>query len=93
MLLKVPDKKSQDKKDASINGFTTLLSKMMAPFFKIECPPERKFCYSPGTVHKDKPWSTAEMKRFRHPPPPKKLKYKQMEIFTHLSAKKILHRL
>ena len=63
MLLKVPDEESQDKKDASINGFTTLLSKMMAPFFKIECPPERKFCYSPGTVHEDKPWSTAEMKR------------------------------
>ena len=62
-ILKVPDEESQDKIDAFINGFTTLLSKTMAPFFEIECPPERKFRYSSRTVHEDKPWSTAEMKR------------------------------
>ena len=34
-ILKVPDEESQDKIDAFINGFTTLLSKTMAPFFEI----------------------------------------------------------
>ena len=33
----------------------------MAPFYKMEFPPERKFRYSPGTVHEDKPCSTDEM--------------------------------
>ena len=58
-LLKIPDEESQDEIDASINGFTTLRSKTMAPFFEIKCPLERKFRYSSGTVHAD---SQYEMK-------------------------------
>ena len=44
-FLEVPDEESQDKIDASIDGFTKLVSKTMAPFFAIEYPPERKLRY------------------------------------------------
>ena len=58
-LLEVQEFK--DKRNPSIDGLTTLFSKTMAPFCKMEFPPERKFRYSPGTVHEDKPCSTDEM--------------------------------
>ena len=60
-LLEVQNKEFKDKINPSIDGLTTLISKMMAPFCKMEFPPERKFRYSPGTVHEDKPCSPDEM--------------------------------
>ena len=60
-LLEVQDKEFKDKINLSIDGLTTLLSKTMAPFCKMEFPLERKFRYSPGTIQEDKPCSTDEM--------------------------------